>query len=257
MDILDVLLLFVAAFVAGALNSVAGSGSFFSFPGLLFLNIDPKIANATNSVALWPGSMASVGAYRRELGTQKAAIKLLSAVSLAGGLAGALLLLLTPSDLFRTLLPYLMLGATLLFTFSPRINAFVRGLEARRTTASDNRLRSIVLQGIISIYGGFFGGGIGILMLATLALMGLENIHEMNALKTVLATLINGIAVVTFAVAGAVAWPQAVIMAIGAILGGYLGAAIARQLNPRWVRTGVIVVGFGLSLYLFIRNFLS
>jgi hypothetical protein len=106
---------------------------------------------------------------------------------------------------------------------------------------------------VISIYGGFFGGGIGILMLATLALMGLENIHEMNALKTLLATLINGIAVFTFAIAGAVAWPQALIMAVGAILGGYLGAAIARKLNPRLVRTGVIVVGFALSFYLFIR----
>lgn len=253
MGVLNVVLLLAAAFVAGALNSVAGGGSFFSFPALLFLGIDPKIANATNAVALWPGSAASVGAYRRELGTQKAAIKLLSLVSLAGGLAGALLLLITPSDLFRTLLPYLMLGATLLFTLSPRINAFVRRLEARRAAASDNRLRSIVLQGVISIYGGFFGGGIGILMLATLALMGLENIHEMNALKTLLATLINGIAVFTFAIAGAVAWPQALIMAAGAILGGYLGAAIARKLNPRVVRTGVIVVGFALSFYLFIR----
>ncbi len=253
MVVLNAILLFAAAFIGGALNSVAGGGSFFSFPALLFVGLDPKIANATNAVALWPGTAASVGAYRRELGAQPAAVKLLALVSLAGGLAGALLLLITPSNVFSLLLPYLMLGATLLFTFSPRINAFVRRVEVRRSPTRDTRARSILLQGIISIYGGFFGGGIGILMLATLALMGLENIHEMNALKTLLATLINGIAVITFAVAGAVAWPHALLMAVGAIVGGYLGAAIARRVEPKWVRTFVIIIGFALSAYLFVR----
>ncbi len=251
--VFDIILLFTAAFVAGALNSVAGGGSFFSFPALLFTGLDPKIANATNTVALWPGSAASVGAYRRELSTQRSAVKQQALVSLVGGLVGALLLLVTPSSIFRLLLPYLMLGATLLFTLSPRINALVRRADIRRATPTDTRVRSVLLQGMISIYGGFFGGGIGILMLATLALMGLENIHEMNALKTLLATLINGIAVVTFAAAGAVAWPQALLMAMGAIVGGYLGAAVARRLNPKWVRTFVIVVGFALSAYLFVR----
>ena len=251
--VFDIILLFTAAFVAGALNSVAGGGSFFSFPALLFTGLDPKIANATNTVALWPGSAASVGAYRRELSTQRSAVKQLALVSLVGGFVGALLLLVTPSSIFRLLLPYLMLGATLLFTLSPRINALVRRADIRRATPADTRVRSVLLQGMISIYGGFFGGGIGILMLATLALMGLENIHEMNALKTLLATLINGIAVVTFAAAGAVAWPQALLMAMGAIVGGYLGAAVARRLNPKWVRTFVIVVGFALSAYLFVR----
>lgn len=249
----NVILLFVAAFVGGAMNSVAGGGSFFSFPALLFTGLDPKIANATNAVALWPGSAASVGAYRRELRAQQHVVRLLAVVSMIGGLIGALLLLLTPPDVFRVLLPYLMLGATLLFTFSSQINRFVRRMDVRRKASEDTRQRSIVLQGIISIYGGFFGGGIGILMLATLALMGLENIHEMNAIKTLLATLINGIALVAFAVAGVVAWPQAFLMAAGATLGGYIGAALARRLNPRFVRMFVIIVGFVLSGYLFIR----
>lgn len=282
---LNFALLFAAAFIGGAMNAVAGGGSFFSFPALLFVGLDPKIANATNTVALWPGSAASVGAYRRELHTQRSAARMLAGVSLGGGLLGALLLLVTPSDVFRLLLPYLMLGATLLFTFSPHINKYVRRSDKRRAnpsgaeksgsenSSSENsssepnpdtqqekhlvataaRRRSILLQGLISIYGGFFGGGIGILMLATLALMGLDDIHEMNALKTLLATLINGIAVLTFVVARAVAWPEALVMAIAAILGGYGGAALARRIRPQQVRLFVVVVGFVLSAYLFVR----
>lgn len=252
-------MLFVAAFIGGAMNAVAGGGSFFSFPALLFVGLDPKIANATNTVALWPGSAASVGAYRRELHNQRDAARLLAGVSLGGGLLGALLLLVTPSDVFRLLLPYLMLGATLLFAFSPRINQYVRRLDVRRsaansqTSASAARRRSLLLQGLISIYGGFFGGGIGILMLATLALMGIEDMHEMNALKTLLATLINGIAVLAFVIAGAVAWPEALVMAVAAIAGGYGGAALARRIETRHVRTFVMVVGFVLSAYLFVR----
>lgn len=248
--------------MAGAMNAVAGGGSFFSFPALLLTGLDPKIANATNTVALWPGSVASVGAYRRELASQRQAVKMLAGVSLGGGLLGARLLLVTPADVFRLLLPYLMLAATLLFALSPRISLYARSLEARSLqapgdapggSAAVSHRRSVVLQGLISVYGGFFGGGIGILMLAALTLMGLEDIHEMNALKTLLATLINGIAVVAFVAARAVAWPQALLMAAGAILGGYGGAAIGRRLRPQWVRAFVIVVGLALSTYLFIR----
>jgi uncharacterized protein len=250
-DLFDLVLLFGAAFLGGAMNSVAGGGSFFSFPALLIAGYDPKIANQTNTVALWPGSAASVGAYRRELRAQAGLLKLLAAVSIVGGLLGALLLLVTPNDVFEAILPWLMLGATLLFAFSPQINAAIRRREARHTVKRDERPRVVLLQALISIYGGFFGGGIGILMLATLALMGLDNIHEMNALKTMLATLINGIAVVTFAAIGTIAWPAALLMAGGAIVGGYGGAAFARRIDPRAVRVFVIVVGLLLSAYLF------
>ncbi len=235
------------------MNSVAGGGSFFSFPALLFVGLDPKIANATNTVALWPGSVASVGAYRRELHTQRDAARMLSGISLIGGLLGALLLLITPSDVFEALLPYLMLGATLLFTFSPRINKLVHRSQEHPVSLTDSRPRSLLLQGLISVYGGFFGGGIGILMLATLGLMGLDDIHEMNALKTLLATLINGIAVLAFVAARVVAWPEAIVMAVAAIIGGYGGAALARRIRPQVVRSFVMVVGFVLSGYLFIR----
>ena len=262
-------ILFIAAFLGGAMNSVAGGGSFFSFPALLFAGLDPKIANATNAVALWPGSAASVGAYRRELHSQRDCAKMLSGVSLAGGLLGALLLLATPSDVFRLLLPYLMLAATLLFAFSPRINQYMRRATHKQEPVSDtsaidspvvdsdnpraNSRRALVLQGLIAVYGGFFGGGIGILMLAALSLMGLEDIHEMNALKTLLATLINGIAVIAFVAARVVAWPEAMVMVVGAIIGGYGGAALARRIRPQLVRSFVMTVGFVLSAYLFIR----
>lgn len=249
------LLLFGSAFAAGAMNSVAGGGSFFSFPALLFVGLDPKLANATNTVALWPGSVAGLGAFRREFQAQRENARLLSGVSLIGGLLGALLLLVTPSAIFRVLLPYLMLGATLIFALSPRINGWARRREAKAPPADgkNNRWRSIILQGLISIYGGFFGGGIGILMLATLALMGLEDIHEMNALKTLLAALINGIAVVAFVIAGSVAWPQAILMAVAAIIGGYSGAALSRRFQQRQVRNFVLGVGFLLSGYLFLK----
>jgi hypothetical protein len=251
--ILQALLLFTAAFLGGAMNSVAGGGSFFSFPALLIVGLDAKVANATNTVALWPGTVASVGAYRRELEAQRSIIRLLAVVSLAGGLLGALLLLLTPSAVFRQLLPFLMLAATLLFAFSPRINRYIRSADVRRGSASYTRNRTLVLQLIISIYGGFFGGGLGILMLATLALMGMDHIHEMNAVKTLLTMLINGVAVVAFVIAGVVAWLPALLMAIGAIAGGYGGAALARRIQPRVVRAFVIIVGFSLSAYLFVR----
>lgn len=251
--VFQIVLLFAAAFVGGALNAVAGGGSFFSFPALLFIGLDPKIANATNTVALWPGSAASVAAYRGELAGLRPEVRLLAPISLVGGLAGALLLLITPSDVFKTLLPFLMLGATLLFAFSPRITAYVRKLDHRADSPQTARVRSIVLQAIISVYGGFFGGGIGILMLAALALMGMDNIHRMNGLKTLLATLINGVAVIAFVIARAVAWPPALLMIVAAVLGGYIGAAIARKIDPKLVRTFVIVVGLGLSVYLFVR----
>ncbi len=262
-------LLFGAALLAGALNAVAGGGSFFSFPALLFIGLDPKIANATNCVALWPGSVASVGAFRRELETQQDAVRSLAGVSLVGGLAGALLLLVTPSSVFKTLLPYLMLGATLIFVLSPRINAWVRrskshpapphpapGEDTAHTEAQRRapRWRSVALQGLISVYGGYFGGGIGILMLAALALMGMEDIHEMNALKTFLASVINGIAVVTFIIARAVAWPEALLMIVAAIAGGYWGAALSRRVQPALVRRFVVVTGFAMSAYLFLRS---
>jgi uncharacterized membrane protein YfcA len=258
MSLSNIVLLFLIAVVGGTLNSVAGGGSFFTFPVLVFTGVPSIQANATSTVALWPGSVASVGAYRRELAQQdRTLIIVLVVTSLVGGVLGALLLLHTPQSLFNFVLPYLLLIATLLFAFS---GTLTKRLRASKPAAGSiemirpNYVGIAISQFLIAAYGGYFGGGIGILMLATLAMMGMENIHVMNALKTVLASCINGVAVVTFIIAGAIYWPQAILMIVGAIIGGYGGAYFARKLDQRWIRIFVIAVGFIMTIYFFVRG---
>jgi uncharacterized protein len=289
------LILFCAAILGGTLNAVAGGGSFIGFPALVFTGLPAIPANATNTVALWPGSVASVGAYRRELAEQKPALLiLLISTSLIGGILGALLLLKTPPEVFVHLVPYLLLVATLLFTFSGPITTRLRRqglrtsapsggnkptpfedespaegfrtadplqlstaptLEKARQFGVPTFIGLSLAQMAIAVYGGYFGGGIGILMLATLAMMGMNDIHVMNALKTLLASCINGVAVITFIIAGVVVWPQAILMIIGAIIGGYGGAYYARKIEQKWVRLFVILVGFSMTFYfLFLRT---
>lgn len=249
-------LLFIAALVAGALNAVAGGGSFLTVPGLIFTGVLPVTANATSTVALWPGYLGSLGAYRKEVGTERRLAITLGITSLVGGILGALLLLHTSQATFSHLLPFLLLIATILFTISKPLTDHFRRAPAPATAASPRTLViSAGFQLIVAIYGGYFGGGIGILMLAAFSLMGMQNIHAMNALKTLLAMGINGVAVVLFIVAGIVAWPQAIVMLFGAIIGGYGGAAVARKLPSLFIRRFVIVVGFSISAYFFIRLF--
>ncbi len=256
MQFLQLLLLFCAATLGGTLNSVAGGGSFFTVPLMIFVRIPPVLANTTSTVALWPGSVAGVGAYRRELAKQQPVVLiLLIGTSLIGGILGALLLLKTSPDVFVRLLPYLLLTATVLFASSSFITRRLHTQNLEETRLTIKSLLAIsVAQLIISIYGGYFGGGIGILMLAALALMGMENIHTMNALKTLLASCINGVAVVTFVIANAVLWPVALVMIVGAVVGGYGGAYYARKIEPKWIRLFVIVVGVGLTIYFFLHS---
>jgi uncharacterized protein len=257
MTFLSGLILFIAAILGGALNSVAGGGSFITFPSLIFSGVPPIQANATSTVALWPGSVASTSAYRKELATQKRLfVLLLSGISLIGGVLGAILLLHTPQATFVRLIPYLLLLATVLFAFSPIITSLLRKRadKTQKTAFTWPALVGIsVFQLVIATYGGYFGGGIGIMILASLGLMGMENIHEMNALKTLLQASINGVAVITFIIAGAVVWLQAIVMVAGAIVGGFAGAYYARKLDPRLVRIFVILVGVGLTIYFFVK----
>jgi uncharacterized membrane protein YfcA len=257
MTFLQFVLLFLAAVLGGALNSVAGGGSFITFPSLIFAGIGAKIANATSTVALWPGSVASATAYRKELAlVNRLLLMVLAGTSLVGGVLGAILLLRTSQSTFVQLIPYLLLLATLLFAFSGPITSLLRKRTqaTQKTHLSWLKLASISLvQLVVATYGGYFGGGIGIMMLASLGLMGMENIHEMNALKTVLQASINGVAVITFIVAGAVVWPQAIIMILGGIAGGFAGAYYARKLDQRLVRAFVILVGTGLTIYFFLK----
>ncbi len=251
MTVTTAILLFFAAVAGGAINSVAGGGSFVAFPALLFAGVPPVPANATNTIALWPGSLASVLAYRREVREAKHELLPLAVAAFAGGLAGSLLLLRTKESTFVLLIPWLLLFATLLFTFG--------GAAARRLTRGAHAplWAGVAAQLFISVYGGYFGGGMGIMMLAVLTLLGMTHIHRMNALKSVLGTLINGVAVVAFVIAGAVRWAPGVVMIAGGILGGYAGAALARRVSPQHVRRVVMVIAWGMTLYFFVKTYVQ
>ena len=236
--------------LGGALNAVAGGGSFVAFPALMFAGVPPISANATNAVALWVGVTASTGAYRKHLDISRRVMLPLAVTSVIGGIAGAFLLLRTPANTFLHVLPWLMLGATLLFVFGGRL---ARG--SKSGLAHDASTTAIAVAAIfelvVAVYGGYFGGGVGIMNLAMLAVLGMTDIHAMNALKVVLGGLINGVATVTFILARAVAWKAGAIMTAGAIVGGYFGAHYAQKLPQAWIRAFVIVVGTGMTVYFF------
>jgi len=244
------ILLFVAAVVAGAMNSVAGGGSFFSFPALIFTGVLPIPANATNTVAVWPGSVASVFSYWKRLPRSSRVMVPLISISIIGGVAGAVVLLHTPQATFMTLVPYLFGVATLLFAFGKRLTGALGHVVKRTGPPSWSVILGLTaVQFFIALYGGFFGGGMGILMLAMLEMIHIEDIHAMNGLKALLGSAINGAAVVTFIIARQVEWPQAILMIVGAVAGGYGGAHYAQKIDPRWVRASVICVGAGMTIY--------
>jgi len=246
--------LFIAGILGGALNAVAGGGSFVAFPALLFTGVPPIPANATNTVALWTGVTASSGAYRNRLDVPKRVMVPLLVTSVIGGLMGAVLLLKTPAHTFMRVLPWLMLGATLLFVFGKRLaGGRVSSVGRDATTAAI--VGASIFELFVAVYGGYFGGGVGIVNLAMLAAVGMTDIHSMNALKSVLGMAINGIAVLAFIVARAIYWPQAVVMIGGAVVGGYFGAHYAQKLPQQWVRWLVILVGAGMTVYFFVKAY--
>jgi uncharacterized membrane protein YfcA len=248
------LILFVAAILGGALNAVAGGGSFVAFPALLFTGVPPIPANATNTFALWIGTTASGGAYRDRFTISRRVMIPLIATSVIGGLAGAFLLLKTPANTFMRVLPWLMLGATLLFAFGKQITGRrASGLAHDASTAALAGASAFEL--LVAVYGGYFGGGVGIMNLAMLSALGMTDIHAMNALKVVLGGVINGVAVIAFIVAGAIVWPQALLMMVGATLGGYSAAHYAQKVPQSWVRAFVILVGCGMTAYFFVRAY--
>ena len=246
--------LFVAGILGGALNAVAGGGSFIAFPALLFTGVPPIPANATNTVALWTGVTASGGAYRNRFDVSKRVLVPLLITSFIGGLFGAFLLLKTPAPTFMRVLPWLMLGATLLFVFGKQL-AGGRVSSVGHDATAAAIVGASVFELFVAVYGGYFGGGVGIVNLAMLAAVGMTDIHAMNALKSVLGTAINGIAVLFFIVKGAVYWPQAIIMVAGAVIGGYFGAHYAQKLPQQWVRVSVIVVGAGMTMFFFLKAY--
>jgi len=245
------LFLFGVGVLAGALNSVAGGGGFLSLPALLSAGVTPVIANATSTFATWPGGLSSAVAYRREIGASRSILLPLSAVSLAGGLIGAVILVRTSDSSFLRVLPWLMLLAAVTFTLGEKLTP--RGAGFRSEHDASVPLWALLGQFAIAIYGGFFGGGMGMMMLATMTLAGMTDIHEMNGLKHVLAAMLNGMALLAFIVNGAIAWQPGFAMMAGSIVGGYAGASIARLVNRRHVRLFVVIVAWTITAYFFLR----
>lgn len=220
----------------------------------MFTGVAPVSANATNTLALWVGVTASGGAYRNRLSISRRVMIPLIVTSVIGGLAGAFLLIKTPAQTFLKVMPWLMLGATLLFSFGKhltgRIAAGICSDASRGAIAGAS-----VFELVVAVYGGYFGGGIGIMNLAMLAAMGMTDIHDMNALKVVLGGVINGVATVTFVITGAIVWPQAIATTLGAILGGYFAAHYAQKLPQSWIRALVILVGAAMTVYFFVLGY--
>lgn len=265
----------LAAVAAGAVNAIAGGGTLLTFPALIAVGIPPIIANATSSVALWPGTMSSMWGYRRALvGAESWAIRF-AIPSLAGGIVGALLLLRTPPDRFAAMVPFLVLGATLLFMAqAPTMRAvkLLRDRQARghpdpplplaavRAAGSASpRLAPptiwiLLFQFVVSIYGGYFGAGMGILMLAALGFMGLTHIHQMNGLKNWGGTCINLVAVAIFAWSGIVNWPFAIVMSVGSVVGGYAGSRLAQKVSQLAVRRSIVAIGLAATAWLLVAR---
>ena len=244
--------MFVTALVAGVINSVAGGGSLITFPTLIWLGMPSINANATNTVAIWPGTLGSVWGYRRELKGADPGVYTLIVPSVVGSIAGAVLLFRTPESVFDRLVPLLIAFATFLFMIQePLQRRFDWAIT--RDPGSYWLSWTMFYQFLVGLYGGYFGAGIGILMLAALSLMGHTDIHQMNGLKNLLATCINAVAAVYFAFAGLVFWQDALIMAAGAIAGGVGGAMLARQIGRNAVRRLVVVIGFSMALSLVFR----
>jgi uncharacterized membrane protein YfcA len=238
----------IAAFAAGALNSVAGGGSFLSFPSLLFAGIAPISANATNNAAMWVGTLGSAHGYREELREHRALLLPVVIASVAGSLIGACLLLVTPPTIFERLIPWLLLFATIVFAASPRLTRTVQ-------TVPRHAPWQVAVQFAVAIYGGYFGAGMGILMLAVLAFSGLPSFNAQNAVKNFLSVTINGVALVPFVIARIVDWRFAIPMAAIALIGGYFGARFFRRVPQPIARAVVVAIGCTMTLVFFLKTF--
>lgn len=249
--------LFLAGVFAGAVNSVAGGGSLITFPSLVAFGVPTVVANATNTAVVWPGTLSSAVAYRSELTHDRALLLTLLIPSLLGGVLGAVILVITPEELFAHIVPFLVLFATVLFAASDYFKRLGKNGQADMHVERINWVNGLwgfFFQLFVATYGGYFGAGIGILMLASLSVMGLRDVHRMNALKTVLGTTINGVALALFIIKGLIVWDVAIMMAIGAIIGGYGGARLAKRVDQRILKAFIVVVGLVVSAWLFVKT---
>lgn len=254
MSPIEAIALFAAAFVAGAINAVAGGGTLVSFPSLIAVGYTSKVANVTNSVALWPGYVGGSVAYRREVADQRRRAIALFAPSVLGAIAGSVILLATPESAFDAIVPFLILFACALLTAQDRLARWAarHQLGARHETHVPATLVGSVF--VLAIYGSYFGAGLGILTLAVLGILLPDDLQRTNALKGYLSLAINGAGVVYFALFGPVRWGPAAVMAVGALAGGYLGVGVARRLGKRWLRVAVVAYGVLVAMVLLWQN---
>ncbi|MEO8432518.1 MAG: sulfite exporter TauE/SafE family protein [Acidobacteriota bacterium] len=229
---------------AGAMNAMAGGGTILTYPTLVFLGESAITANATSTVALWPGAAASLFGYRKDVAAHRGWLKTLFLPSLLGGALGAVLLLVTPSPAFARLAPFLILFATLLFMLQNVVSRWTGASSDADPSSPRRLLLAVVFQFFVGVYGGYFGAGIGILTLAVLGFLGLSDIHAANGVKNFFGMCINGVAAAYFIARGAVEWRAASIMIVGGIVGGYAGARFARRIGKERARTAVVVIGF-------------
>ena len=255
-SLLDILALAVAGILAGTVNAIAGGGTFFTFATLMAVGLPPVAANATSAVSVMPGSIASTLAYRREIAALGRMLVPLCAISAAGGLLGGWLLLHTDNTTFRGLVPWLLLLATVLFALSPRIPGVMLRLNGGRDATARSSAATTVattgLQGLVAVYGGYFGAGMGIMMLASLSVIFGDRFHAANAAKNILSVFMQGFAVILFLFSGLVHWPEAIVVTLSSVTGGVLGVVVARRVPVRVIRWTVVTVGAALSVWYFV-----
>ena len=251
MMLTDVVLLLLAGLISGALNAIVGGGAFVAFPALIFLGIPPISANATMTVSLWPGTLASLWAQRRELFLHTKMLPVFIPFSLLGGGLGAIILIHMSNTHFASIVPYILMMATILFSFRQQLINWVRKFPSRKDNTIVYWILIAVTQLLISIYGGFFGAGMGIIFLAFLGIIGMHNMHEANAVRNCSAACINSVASIVFIVSGKVMWPQMMLMCTGAIIGGYFCAHYVRRFPSEWLRKAVILTAWGMTAYFF------
>ncbi len=252
MNALEAGAILVAGFIAGTMNAIVGSGSLVTFPTLLAFGYAPIVANVSNTVGLVPGSISGALGYRRELRDQRARIVRLGIVGAAGGLSGAVLLLALPADTFERVVPFLILIACVLVALQPRLSAAV---AARRHRDDAERHSPLFLAGVYAtgVYGGYFGAAQGVIFIALLGIFLSDDIQRLNGLKNVIAAIVNAVAAVVFIAVAPIAWPPALLLAMGSTVGGQVGAVVARRLPPTALRAVIIVVGTVVALRLLIR----
>lgn len=250
MSVFDVILLFLAGFLSGAANAVAGGGTFITFGAMTLVGLPPIVANATSSVTQFPGYVTSTLAYAADIRHFWRQALLLCLISAFGALAGALILLALDNPSFRAMVPWLLLAATALFAAGP----WLKPSPKPDHEASVGSLVGSFAQFVTAIYGGFFGAGMGVMMLATLGLTQSGDYHKLNALKNMLAMVIAAIAILVFVSGGVIAWPQAIVMIPGGALGGYAGVWIAKRVPQNVVRGFVVAVGLFLAFYYFAKG---